>query len=239
MIGFFDSGKGGLTTLAKAYEYGFLGTSLYLGDKDNAPYGNKEKNELERIVRKNVELLQSLGCDEIFCACNTASLACEKSSFDIPFYTLPKIDIKKYDDAIYLGTEFTIKKLKETYCDNPSFLALPRLATLIDENEEKKVDEYLKDNLAKFKTADKIILGCTHYGLVKNKIEILFPSAKIVEISDGVQKYVRRFKNNGKSKIILFDEKYEEYRQILIKLLKNKRSDVKIVKLSNEHISRQ
>ena len=88
MIGFFDSGKGGLTLLAKAFDKGFEGTAIYLGDVKNAPFGDKSQEELTKIIDRNVETLKGYGCKDIFCACNTASLAAKGRNFDIRFHVL-------------------------------------------------------------------------------------------------------------------------------------------------------
>ena len=56
MIGFFDSGLGGLTVLAKALDGGAGGRMVYLGDKRNAPSGLKSEEELLQIVKNNVLL---------------------------------------------------------------------------------------------------------------------------------------------------------------------------------------
>lgn len=73
MIGIFDSGYGGLTILREItkqlpqYDY------AYFGDNANAPYGEKEPEEIYELTKKGVEFLFSRGCNLVILACNTAS----------------------------------------------------------------------------------------------------------------------------------------------------------------------
>jgi len=73
MIGFFDSGFGGLTVmkeyLKKYPEFDYM----YLGDQANTPYGSHSKERVNKLVVQNVEFLVKKGCKLIIIACNTAS----------------------------------------------------------------------------------------------------------------------------------------------------------------------
>lgn len=72
MIGFFDSGLGGLTILHAFMELR-LGSYVYLGDNARAPYGSRSAEEVERFTIQGVKWLIDQGCGLIVLACNTAS----------------------------------------------------------------------------------------------------------------------------------------------------------------------
>ena len=77
MIGVFDSGHGGLTVLKVLADQFPNQDFLYLGDHVNAPYGNRDSDEVVALTRAGVELLFEKGCRLVLLGCNTAtSIAC-------------------------------------------------------------------------------------------------------------------------------------------------------------------
>lgn len=73
MIGFFDSGFGGLTVMREYLKKYPDFDYLYLGDQKNAPYGPHSKERVEELTLRNVDFLVKQGCELIIVACNTAS----------------------------------------------------------------------------------------------------------------------------------------------------------------------
>jgi len=73
MIGFFDSGFGGLTVLRRVVEALPQYDYLYLGDNARAPYGSRSQNVVYDFTRQAVEYLFRRGCPLIIIACNTSS----------------------------------------------------------------------------------------------------------------------------------------------------------------------
>ncbi len=73
MIGFFDSGLGGLTILQEVIERCPQGTYVYLGDNARAPYGLRSAEEVRRFTTEGVAWLIEQGCELVILACNTAS----------------------------------------------------------------------------------------------------------------------------------------------------------------------
>ena len=73
-IGVMDSGVGGLSVLKRLVEVMPNQAFLYFGDNQNAPYGNKSKRELLRLVTSNIIYLLSYNVKAIVVACNTLSM---------------------------------------------------------------------------------------------------------------------------------------------------------------------
>lgn len=134
MIGFFDSGKGGLTTLTDCINGGLRGEIIYYADYKNAPFGTKSKNELNIIGSSCVEKLKKMGADTLVCACNTLSLGCDfKKEWKVITLRIPFELIDNYSSCLFLGTKFSVNALPKWYFElGGKALALPELATLID-----------------------------------------------------------------------------------------------------------
>lgn len=190
MIGFLDSGCGGLTIqkeVIKAlpqYDY------IYLGDNARAPYGNRDHDELKEFVKQGVDFLFNKGCVLIIIACNTASSQVlrelQEEYLVMPNITNRKIlgvirplaeecsNITKTGRIGVTGTRSTIESksyIKELKSQNKSIQvysqACPLLVPLIEECWSKKPETkmILKKYLAPLKShnIDTLILGCTHY----------------------------------------------------------------------------
>lgn len=246
MIGFFDSGKGGLTTLTDCINGGLRGEIVYYADYENAPFGNKSKGDLNVIGSNIVEKLKSFGANVFVCACNTLSLACDfKKEWNVITLRTPFELIDNYSSCLFLGTDFSVNALPKWFFElGGKALALPQLATLIDEtdlsayNESEKQDQtknknisseklqtksfanekimkYLDDNLKE--EAETVILGCTHYKFVKNEIKTRTHAKKILSINEGAIQKLKSFKGDN---VIVYvqREKYEDYSSALLSL---------------------
>jgi len=210
-IGVFDSGKGGTTVLSaiksrlKDAEY------FYIADSKNCPYGEKTDQELYKIVKNNVETLIDWGAELIVIACNTATTKCIKKLRqdypDLAFVgTEPAIKLAIDSGAkniLVLATPGTIKSertkaLTKGATDSITLLSCPGLADTIEENFDKndfKIDQKLSElfaNLPNRQFFDAVVLGCTHYPLIKPKLQKIFPTAKLVDGGDGVARQVER-----------------------------------------------
>jgi glutamate racemase len=202
-IGIFDSGIGGLTVLKEItkilpqYDY------VYLGDNARAPYGTRSFETVNDYTLECVKKLFSLHCSLVIVACNTASakaLRTIQQTYLPAFEPNKKVlgvirpttevigTFSKTNRVGVLGTTGTVAS--ESYkIEIQNFFpkikvyqqACPMWVPLIENHElhspatDYFVKKYLTALLKKDKKIDAIILGCTHYPLLLNKIKKIVP----------------------------------------------------------------
>ena len=199
-IGVFDSGYGGLTILEairKAipqYDY------LYLGDNARAPYGTHSFDVIYRYTLQAVQYLLEQDCALVILACNTASAKALRTiqQRDLPLIKDKKVNvlgvirptveavpgITKSRHVGILATPATVSS--ESYVLELQKIAqdltitqqaCPMWVPLIEAGEHDKegadyfVEKYLQEILSKDPQIDTLVLGCTHYPLLKEKID--------------------------------------------------------------------
>ena len=227
MIGILDSGIGGVTVLKEILKQGINAKFIYYSDSKHNPYGDKSKDEVYSIVKGVVDYLLDRGCDIIVLACNTASAVCVKglrSEYpDILFIAIEPAykmvhDYNPSGKSLVMATERTLnsEKFLALYhkYDNKNTILLPckGLAELIEEGNDVKIDRYLEENLSKYKDIDNVVLGCTHYPLIKENIRKVLGNVKFFDGSLGVSKeLVRQLQSrdikfsSGKFSIVFID----------------------------------
>ncbi|MBQ3465119.1 glutamate racemase [Candidatus Saccharibacteria bacterium] len=209
-IGIFDSGKGGLSVFEEIKKILPDEEYKYIGDSKNCPYGEKTDEELNRIVKKNVDELKDWGAKVIVIACNTATTRC-----------LNKLR-EDYPELQFIGTEPAIKLAAETGAKDILVMATPgtieseRLGSLLEENQGRDqeftllacpgladvvevnqgIDEKLEELLGDVGEFDCVVLGCTHYSLIKDRIQDYFPGAQIIDGNKGVANKVKEVVEN-------------------------------------------
>lgn len=241
MIGIFDSGIGGVTVLKEIlkdlpnYHY------VYYSDSINNPYGDKTKEELCLITKNIVEFLISKGCKIIVIACNTASAICKeylRSVFNIPIIAIEPAYKMVYDyhyqeRTLVMATKGTIEseKFLELYhkYDNHKTNIIPcsGLADLIEQDKKEEINNYLKKNL-KYDDIKNVVLGCTHYPLIKEEIKEVLGDVTFFDGSIGVTKklneIIKNEKLNSSQMVIEFYDsslnktKEKRFREILKKV---------------------
>ena len=211
-IGIFDSGYGGLTVIkeiqALLRKYDFI----YLGDNARAPYGSRSFETVYEYTLGCVEWLFKQGCPLIVLACNTASAKALRTiqQKDLPKYDddrrvlgviRPTAEIignyTKTGEIGILGTKGTVKSgsyLIEIEKFSPQVKAFqqacPLWVPLIENNEQGSAgaDYFFKKDiellLKNSPDIDTILLACTHYPLILNKIKTHLPE-EINVISQG------------------------------------------------------
>ena len=211
-IGVFDSGIGGTTVLKEIKKLLPNEEYYYIADSKNCPYGEKTDKELFPIVKNNVDTLKKWGARIIVIACNTATTRCIKMLRE----TYPELIFVGTEPAIKLAaqtgkknilvlatpgtlqSEQTAKLLNENQQPNQiiNLLPCPGLADCIETNlgkNETLIDNKLDELLSEQKNNyDVIVLGCTHYPLIKAKIQKKFPTALLIDGGEGVAKQVKR-----------------------------------------------
>lgn len=208
-IGIFDSGIGGLTTLNEIKKLLPNENYIFYADSKNNPYGEKTTEELLKITRNIVNYLLKKGVKIIVIACNTATTKCistlrKEYPNTIFVGTEPAIKVacdNNYKNTLVLATPGTISsdrthELIEKYKKNNEniyLVACDGLANAIERNNQNDVDNLLKKYLKQYQTynIDAIVLGCTHYPIIKDKIQSYFPNSKIIDGNIGVAKRVK------------------------------------------------
>ena len=219
MIGVLDSGIGGVTVLREILKQGINAKFIYYSDSKHNPYGDKNSDEVYSIVKWVVDYLLDKGCVAIVLACNTASAICVKRLREEypdtlfiaiePAYKMVH-DYNPKGKTLVMATEGTINSEKfltlfNKY-DNRNTILLPckGLAEPIEEGNDVKINQYLDDNLSKYKDIDNVVLGCTHYPLIKKNLRRVLGDVKFFDGSLGVSKeLVRQLELRG----ITFDNK--------------------------------
>ena len=231
-IAVIDSGVGGISLLKKLIKVFPEEHFLYFGDSENLPYGNKDEKTLKDITFNNISYILSFNVKMIIVGCNTLSLTCLQFIKDISgvetYGVFPPVEnfLLKGEKVLLLCTEKSADFYKNY--KNLTVLALPKLAEDIDNNvfnlhcvniSNHLKNSFIKPNfLCKF---DRVILGCTHYFFVKNKIFDHLRPPKILCAEDMTVKFLMRKYKNQKSLInnkrfkVLFigknKDKYEKF----------------------------
>lgn len=180
-IGLFDSGIGGLTVLKAFVKYHPNNEYFYYGDTLNVPYGDKSIDELKTYTTKAVEYLLNKKIDILVIACGTVSANLYdyiKKSINIPVYSviseIPKyIEQNNYKKTLAMATQAAINShaFKNTIKSEVIELACPKLVPLIENDKKDELKLVVQDYLKDYNDIDSIILGCTHYPLIKDIIK--------------------------------------------------------------------
>ena len=205
-IGFFDSGIGGITIWESVNRLLPNENTIYLADSKNSPYGKKTNDELINISKENVKFLINEKCKLIVVACNTAttnSINFLRKSYDLPFIGIepaikPAALNTKTGKIGVLATKGTLgsslfEKTSNIHGQNVEIIEQHGLGLveLIEKGiySGSKIDSLLKEYLNPMieNDIDKLVLGCTHYPLIKDSIKkIINESIEIIECSDAV-----------------------------------------------------
>ncbi len=239
-IGIFDSGVGGLT-VAHAIKQILPGESIiYFGDTAHLPYGDKSADAIRYYSRRITEFLLEHGSKVVLVACNSASASAfdileeefrERTIlFDVIDPVVDYISTRKLSKIGVIGTKRTISsgtyeqkiKAKSPTTEVVS-LATPLLVPMIEEGfifddiSNAIIRAYLTtESLAGIQA---LILGCTHYPIIKNQISKIFnfnieviDSARIVSIilKDALEKK-GLLNNSGRVQDIFFVSDYTPY----------------------------
>ena len=223
-IGVFDSGYGGLTILDKIrglmpeYDY------IYLGDSARCPYGPRSFEVVYEFTLQAVSKLFELGCPLVILACNTASAKALRTiqQINLPVIDATRRvlgvirptaecigEITRSRHVGILATAGTIKSesyLLEIHKLSPDIVvtgeACPMWVSLVENNEYQSegadyfVKQHINRLLDKDPMIDTIILGCTHYPLLLDKIRQFTPGhIRIIAQGEYVARSLRDYLN--------------------------------------------
>lgn len=216
-IGFFDSGLGGLIALkavAKAlpqYDYEFYGDTAHL------PYGDKSEEEIFELTKAGIVHLFNRDCLLVVVACNTASAETLRRLQDgflkneypdhrvlgVIIPTVEELVAADIKHALLVATKRTVDSRKyEVELDKLTAAPLitacatPELVPLIESGEHEAAFESLSSTIGQRGEVDGVILGCTHYSLLKDELRARFPQLTILSqdeiIPDKLTDYLKR-----------------------------------------------
>ncbi|HOW64620.1 MAG TPA: glutamate racemase [Candidatus Paceibacterota bacterium] len=212
-IGIFDSGVGGLTVVRQIHRLMPHEDVLYLGDTARVPYGTKSPTTVIRFACEDTRFLERQKIKAVVVACNTASawsLPTLEHHFSLPIYG---VVVPGAEEAVrktrqgrigIIGTAATIRSqayVKAIHALKPDaqvfVQSCPLLVPLVEEGwlhhaiTVAALKEYLAPLLRK--KIDVLILGCTHYPLLKPAIRRLIgPGIRLVDSAETCARYVQR-----------------------------------------------
>jgi glutamate racemase len=215
-IGIFDSGIGGLTVAHAITELLPNEQLIYFGDTAHLPYGDKSTAAIQAYAVKICDLLIRQNCKVILIACNSASAAAYEL---VKEYVGSKAKVLNVIDptVLYIGEKYAGKPIgligtKQTIHSNVykkkvdaldkgvtlHSMATPLLAAMIEEGffnntiSESVISTYLSE--PELQDIEALILGCTHYPLIKNQIEAFYEKqVDVLDTSVLVAQYVKNF----------------------------------------------
>ena len=223
-VGIFDSGLGGLTVLKELLKVSKGIEFYYLGDTARVPYGIRSEETVKRYALECTLFLKEFDIDLLVIACNTASAKAgaflRKKFPELPIFDVIKPAVEEIlnlnpQSVGVIGTPSTVgsgiyrKKLIEGKSDIKVYQkATPLLVPLVEEGflkgpiTETVLRHYLSDWKDKIEV---LLLGCTHYPLLKDEIKRLFPDWVIVDSAQPLAKSLKPLlQREGENRVKLF-----------------------------------
>ena len=203
LIGFFDSGVGGISVLSEARRLLPNENFIYYGDNGNAPYGPRPIGDIRRLSEAAVERLFERDIKALVIACNTATSAyadiLRARRTDIPIIGMepalkPAHFARHGGKVIALATEATLhlekyERLMDLYGDDVISVVGKGLVELVEAglSQSEEAEAAIRELLAPYQSRqiDAIVLGCTHYPFLRRHIQALFPEAEIFDGRTG------------------------------------------------------
>ena len=211
IIGMFDSGLGGLTALQELRKLCPSENIIYFGDTGRMPYGTKTPEQLHTIVRQNLDFLKGLGAEKIIIACGTASVNAGEiiAEYDLPVIGVvnPAVEamasvpgdrplcIAATAASIFSGVyERSLRALGVTR--KLISVGCPDFVTLIESGHTSAQDPLVKEAVEKYlheakeENAAAVLLGCTHYGIIRKAIaDYLGPDTLLISASECTARF--------------------------------------------------
>ncbi|MBI4115602.1 MAG: glutamate racemase [Candidatus Omnitrophica bacterium] len=213
-IGIFDSGLGGLTVVRELRRQLPNESIVYFGDIARLPYGTKSRSQIQRFSLENTQFLLQKGIKALVIACNSSSSAAFqllKRRFPIPMVSVVEpavgeaLQRTKAGKVGVIGTPATIESRVyeealrrgnsriEVFAQScPLFVPLVEEGWLNGGVAERVIQKYLTP-LAE-KKIDTLILGCTHYPLLREEIQGFFgPKVQLIDSASPTVKQLASF----------------------------------------------
>jgi glutamate racemase len=224
-IGVFDSGFGGLTVLGALLERIPHACYTFLGDTARLPYGSKSRRTIAHYASEAAQFLVNQGAEYLVIACNTASaLALDAIQDAVPVPVLGVVEpgalaaraASKTGDVLVIATAATVQShAYATACHAQGLRALekacPLLVPLVEEGwtdnpvTRQVIDVYLSELRAEATAAgldyDTLVLGCTHYPLIRRLLEeAVTPGVRVIDSAEATaEAAMKLFGQNGEN----------------------------------------
>lgn len=263
-IGFFDSGLGGLTSIPNLFQKLPNERVIYFGDTARTPYGSKAVSTIRQYSMQIADFLVSKDVKMIVIACNTISATCLdelRDKFpDIPILGIISPAARKVakvctqeNNIGIIATKVTTQSgaYRERIRDfneelNVFDMATPAFVPLIEEGiiENEIMDltiRYYMDDFIKNNKIDTLVLGCTHYPIIRKNIEKIYPGLNIINPSYEIINRVRQIlenddaladANNDRENIFYASDLSENFSNMIQKVLETEESNL-ILKFKN------
>ena len=221
-IGIFDSGLGGLTVVRELRQRLPSESIVYFGDMARLPYGTKSRAQIQRFSIENTHFLIQRGIKALVVACNSSSSAAFpllKRRFRLPMVSVVEPAVEEALERTrnrkvgIIGTAATVESrvyekalrrknsgIKVYGQSCPLFVPLVEEGWLEGGVTERVVEKYLRPLVRK--GIDTLILGCTHYPLLVERIREVV--SKRVELVDSAGPTVERLTSLLESKGLLY-----------------------------------
>lgn len=201
-LGVFDSGLGGLTVVKEILEHLPQEDIVFFGDTARVPYGSRSKETITEYVKEDMDFLLQYDVKAIVIACNTADSSAKaemETLFDLPIVGVVEPAARlaaattKNGRVGVIGTEATIRS--GAYAQRMTAIApeirlyskaCPLLVPMVEEGRFHKTDPVVKSILTDYLTPlkgegiDTLILGCTHYPLLRETIAGILPETELI-----------------------------------------------------------
>jgi len=259
-IGVFDSGLGGLTVVRQIKKILPRENIIYLGDTARVPYGTRSKKIVTKFALEDSRFLEKKNVKCIVIACNTASSLASlevKKASKVPVFDIVSSgsDLSNFPGKVkkigVIGTSGTINShaYKKSLSSNKRSskvyeIACPLFVPFIEENEVSGslinllVAKYLKN--LRNKNLELIILGCTHYPLIKDsinkfmgkKIELVDPGVSLAKTLSLYLENNKMLNNKGNGKVNYhLTDLNDRFVKVAEKFLGEKINDIEVVDL--------
>ena len=208
-IGIFDSGIGG-EAIATALNKLFPSVQIIsVNDREHVPYGNRQPNEIIQLTKNAIKPLLDIKCDAIIIACNTATtiaISTLRSEYpDINFIGIepmvkPAAKITKTKCIAVCATPRTLQsdrynRLKQIWAPGIEIIEpdCSNWAELIEHDKSNQIDVNSVVKSLLNRGVDVIVLGCTHYHWIKQRIvDAAGPNITILEPTDAIAARIKK-----------------------------------------------
>ena len=207
-IGVFDSGVGGIGTLAALRRELPQERFLFYGDTANAPYGTRSRDEVMGCINRIMDHLLAQDVKAVVIACNTATAVAAaelRARYDLPIIGIepalkPAHEQRKEGNILVLATPMTLKlekfrALYARYGEGAIPLPCPGLMELVEREANDEARRYLLELFSPYdlNAVDAVVLGCTHYVFLRPILKNILPqTVSVLDGNEGTARQLRR-----------------------------------------------